>query len=223
MIVTALVPMKGNSERIPNKNLKKFNKFPLYHSIIKSLIKSKRVDKIVVNTDSSKIRNDIIANFSDVHIIERPKNLLGDDVSMNKIIEYDLSVINSDLFIQTHSTNPLLSSTTIDNSISFFINNINKYDSLLSVNKFQSRFYSSEGIPINHSPNELMKTQDLDPIYEENSNFYIFSKKTFFKNMNRIGDNPFFYECDRVESIDIDYLSDFTTAQALSKIFKKND
>jgi CMP-N-acetylneuraminic acid synthetase len=218
IIIAALIPMKANSERVPNKNLRLFNGSPLYHAIVKALIKSKYISNIIVNTDSVAIKKDIENNFPFIKIINRHLSLQGDFVSMNSIIESDISVISADYFIQTHSTNPLLTTATLDSSIEFFLNNSIKYDSVFSVTKLKSRFYWENGDPINHNPKELLRTQDLDPIFEENSNFYIFSKESFQKaGSKRIGLKPLMVEVDKLEAIDIDEIQDFTIAELLYK------
>src|SRR5690606_27083128 len=109
---------KGNSERVPNKNMRDFNGAPLYHAIMKSLLASKHIDKVVINTDSAKISEDAKSTFGDrVVIVDRPVEIQGDMVSMNTIIAYDLGQCDGEHFIQTHSTNPLLRAETIDRAI----------------------------------------------------------------------------------------------------------
>jgi CMP-N-acetylneuraminic acid synthetase len=214
--IVVLLPMKGNSERVPNKNLKIFNSKPLYHSIVNTLLESKYITDIIVNTDSEKIKKNIKESFPQIKIIDRPKEIQGDFISMNKIIANDILKIDSDFFLQTHSTNPLLKVSTIDKAIEEFFKNLKTYDSMFSVNTFQSRFFYKNNKPINHNPLELIRTQDLDPIYEENSNFYIFSRESFIKsNKNRIGMKPNLFPTDKIESIDIDDLNDFKIAESL--------
>lgn len=223
--VTAILPMKGNSERVPNKNLKIFSGKPLYHRVMISLLNSKYIKKIVVNTDSELIKKDIISSFGDKVIIHnRPKEIIGDFVSMNTIIQNDMSKVKSDYYIQTHSTNPLLTTASIDKGIEtmFSISKENKYDSVFSVTKLQTRLYKEGAEALNHNPVELLRTQDLEPLYEENSNFYIFSKDSFYGAGNkRIGLKPVMYEIDKIEAIDIDDLQDFVIAETLYNL--KND
>lgn len=145
--------------------------------MINVLRKSKYISGIYINTDSQNISDDVNRNFPDVHIIDRPEELLGDFVSMNKIIDYDLSQIDSEFFLQTHSTNPLLSVKTLDAAIEYYFNNLDKYDSVFSVTRWQTRLYWEDVSPINHDPKELIRTQDLTPVYEENSNFFFVYKK----------------------------------------------
>jgi CMP-N-acetylneuraminic acid synthetase len=140
---------------------------------------------------------------------------------MNKIIEYDLNNSESDIYIQTHSTSPLLAIKSLDAAIEKMINKATDFDSIFSVTKIQTRFYDKNGNPFNHDPKELLRTQDLEPLFEENSGFYIFTKESF-KNANnkRIGLNPLMFEIDKIEAIDIDEPSDFTIAETLHKLLK---
>ncbi len=222
MNITLLLPMKGNSERVPNKNLKPFNGKPLFHAIINKLITSKYINKVIINTDSDLIAESAINTYKDfVHIHKRPKNIQGDFISMNKIIEYDLNNSNSDIYIQTHSTSPLLSVKSLDSAIEKMINKTTDFDSIFSVTKIKTRFYDKQGVPLNHDPTELIRTQDLEPIFEENSGFYIFTKSSFKNAANkRIGLKPLMFEIDKIEAIDIDDPSDFIIAETLHKLLK---
>jgi len=214
--VTALVPMKGHSERVPNKNLRPFCGRPLCHWTILNLQKSRYVKDIVVNTDSQEIAETIRQNFDRVKIIDRPNEIRGDFVSMNIIIAYDLSQLPGEHFLQTHSTNPLLNAETIDEGIELYFRNLGAYDSLFAVTRHNARFYWSDGSPINHDPQEMLRTQDLPPIFEENSNLYIFSKESFKRSGNRrIGLRPYLFEISKFEAIDIDEEEDFLLAELL--------
>lgn len=218
MKITALLPMKGNSERVPNKNMKSFGGEPLYHAIFKTLAASKFIDYVVINTDSDVIAKDATEAFGEkVKIIDRPEGIQGDFVSMNDIIKYDLSQLPGTHFIQTHSTNPLLLTDTLDEGIQFYFDSIGPdCDSVFSVTRLQARLYDKEAKPINHDPNELRRTQDLEPLFEENSNFYIFSRESFKKaNDKRIGLRPKLFEVNKLEAVDIDEPEDFVLAELL--------
>jgi CMP-N-acetylneuraminic acid synthetase len=227
MKLKALLPMKRTSERVPNKNMRDFNGTPLYHAIMNTLLKSKYIEKVVINTDSEIIAEDAKKNFGEsVIIIDRPKEIQGDNVSMNIIINYDLSKVDGEHFLQTHSTNPLLRVETLNRAIETYFENLDKYDSLFAVTRIQTRFYDKNANPINHNPEELLRTQDLEPLYEENSNFYIFSKESFKNAGNRrIGLKPYIFEVNKLEAVDIDEPEDFILAKILyqnrDKIFKE--
>jgi len=220
--IVALLPMKGTSERVPNKNLKTFNGKPLYHYVMETLLKSKLIDLVVVNTDSALLKSDILLNFKErVQVVDRNINVCGNYVSMNKVLEQDITSINSEIYIQTHSTNPLLKVETIDKAIEkmhFFLKT-KESDSIFAVSKTQKRFYNKDATPMNHNP-EMLVTQHLEPIFEENSCFYLFTKQSFSNTESRIGKNPFMYEIDKVEATDIDEPEDFIIAEALHKLLR---
>lgn len=206
-LVKALVPMKHHSERVKNKNFREIGGRPLFHWILESLSGSKYIDEIIINTDSDLIAGDASKNF-DVTILKRPDYLLGDMVSMAPLTKYDLSQSNGHFFLQTHSTNPLLTTNTINKAIETYFS-LKQHDSLFTVTPLKTRFYWPDGKSINHDPDNLIRTQDLPVIYEENSCIYIFSRKMFDTLGHRLGKNPYMMPIDRIEAIDIDDESDF--------------
>ena len=214
--VTALLPMKGHSERVPSKNTRMFGKDPLFFHILRSLESANFVSEIIVDTDSPKITSLIEQNFPDVVIITRPQHLLGDKVPMTAIIEHDVQYVKTEHFLQTHATNPLLKGDTIDHAIECYFEGLNKgFDSVMGVTKHQTRFYDNNKKPVNHDPDIMLPSQDMLPLYEDNSNFYITSVDDFFKNNNRVGNNPLLIEVPKIESIDIDEEEDFIIAEAV--------
>lgn len=222
MKIVALLPMKGNSERVPNKNLKMFSGKPLYHRVMENLLSSHYINYVVVNTDSEAIKIDISKNFDErVIVIDRPVEIRGDFVSMNKVIECDINNVDADIYLQTHSTNPLLKTKSLNKAIErmVLLQKEGLFDSVFSVTKLQTRLYEIDGKPFNHDPKELLRTQDLEPLYEENSNFYIFTKESFFNSgEKRIGLKPFMFEIDKIEAVDIDEPQDFIIAEAIYKL-----
>lgn len=211
----ALVPMKAHSERVRNKNIRDLHNKPLFYYILETLKKCSRISQVYVDTDSDIIKEMILSDFENVQIIDRPEYLIGDSVSMNEIIGYDLTQIDTDYFLQTHSTNPLLAVGSIENAIDLFINN-KEYDSLFSVTRVLKRYYNSNVEPIHHDIDKLIKTQDLEPLFEENSCIYLFTKQSFEANKNRrIGKNPYMFEINKIESMDIDDEIDFKIVEKI--------
>jgi N-acylneuraminate cytidylyltransferase len=184
---------------------------------MRSLLASKYIEYVVIDTDSRTIADDAKAHFGDsVIILDRPESIQGDLVSMNDIIAYDLSQLDGEHFLQTHSTNPLLRAETIDRAIETYFEGLEDFDSLFGVTKVQTRFYDKDANPVNHNPEELLRTQDLEPLFEENSNFYIFSKTSFESAGNkRIGCKPQIFEVNKLEAVDIDEPEDFKLAELL--------
>jgi len=217
--VAALLPMKAHSERVPNKNIRICAGRSLYHWVAGVLQSSALVEQILIDTDSEIIAADAARHFSKARIIARPADLRGDFVSMNAIIAHDLQQASGEHFLQTHSTNPLLTRETLEQAIAGYFESLARHDSLFSVTRLQSRLYWQTGEPVNHNPAELVRTQDLAPVFEENSNLYIFSKTSFAAAGNRrIGLQPKMFAMNKVEAIDIDEAEDWRLAEALLRL-----
>ncbi|MFZ2095280.1 MAG: acylneuraminate cytidylyltransferase family protein [Anaerolineales bacterium] len=213
--ITALVPMRHHSQRIPGKNFRPLAGQPLFHHIITSLLACVEISQVVVDTDSQPIIQGLRQYFPMVRILERPEHLRGDAISMNEILLYDTSQVESDYYLQTHSTNPLLRSQTISQAIHSYLNKIPEYDTLFSVTRLQVRLWDQHGHAINHDPDILLQTQDLAPVYEENSCLYIFTRQSLVKRLNRLGERPLMFEIDRAEAWDIDEELDFAITEFL--------
>jgi CMP-N-acetylneuraminic acid synthetase len=213
--IVALVPMRHHSERVPGKNFRLFAGRPLYHHIVSSLLAYPLIAEVVIDTDSPVIMEDVAKHFPQVRLIERPEHLRADDTPMNGVLLYDVTQIEANYYLQTHSTNPLLRTETITRAIEMFLHNLPKYDSLFSVTRLQTRLWDVQGRPINHDPGILLRTQDLPPVYEENSNLYIFTRETIEKSRNRIGERPLMFEIGPLEAYDIDKELDFRIAEFL--------
>ena len=213
--LVAILPMKANSERVRGKNFKIFKTKPLYRWVLDKLLALDEVDKVIINTDASEILKQNGLPQSDKIILrERKLELCGDFVSMNKIIQDDINAVDSEKYLMTHTTNPLISQETFSHAISTFEQlDINEFDSLFSVNKYQSRFYDGVAVPLNHDPSNLIRTQDLPPLFEENSCLYMFTRKSFEKTNARIGSKPKLYPTPFFESVDIDDAINWSIAE----------
>jgi CMP-N-acetylneuraminic acid synthetase len=213
--IVALVPMRHESQRVKGKNYRTLAGIPLYHHILSTLLSCQEIQKTVVDTDSPLIIEGIKANFPQVTILERPDRLRDGGIPMNEILLHDVSLVQADFYLQTHSTNPLLKADTISRAINFFTDNFPVYDSLFSVTRWQTRLYDESGAAINHDPDNLLRTQDLPPIFEENSCIYIFTRQTLEERRNRISRRPYLFEIDAEEAWDIDEEIDFKIVDLL--------
>jgi CMP-N-acetylneuraminic acid synthetase len=222
--IVVLLPMKANSVRVSGKNFRNFCGKPLFRWILDTILSIDEISKVVINTDARDILSANGLIESDRIIIrDRKLELCGDNVSMNLVLADDLEHVSSSLYIMTHTTNPLLSANTIREAISKFKEAKIKglADSLFTVDKVQTRFYRADATPVNHDPNNLVPTQDLEPWFEENSNLYIFTSESFLKTEARIGALPTMYENSRFESIDIDTPDDWDFAVAVAKFMQE--
>ena len=215
--VAALVPMRHHSQRVPGKNYRPLAGKPLFHHILNTLKGCQEIDEIVVDTDSPEIMEGIRKDFPGVTLIERPEELRADTVSMNEILLHDTLKVKADLYLQTHSTNPLLEALTISRAIKSLTDNFPTYDSLFGVTRVQTRLWDELTCPINHNPAILLQTQDLPPVFMENSCIYLFTRETLETRRNRLGLRPMMFPIDQSESWDIDEELDFLVVDLLMK------
>jgi CMP-N-acetylneuraminic acid synthetase len=213
--VVALIPMRHHSQRVPGKNYRLLAGKPLYQHIVESLLACPEISQVVVDTDSPPVIEGLRTNFPQVLVLERPKHLRADQTSMNEILAYDTSQVEADLYLQTHSTNPLLRSVTVSRAIQTLLTDYPAYDSLFSVTRIQVRLWDQLGRAINHNPAILIQTQDLPPLYEENSCIYIFNRQNLLRRRNRLGDRPMMFPIEAAEAWDIDEDLDFAITEFL--------
>ena len=217
MKLAALVPMRHHSQRVPGKNYRLLAGKPLFHHIIETLLAVQVIDEIVVDTDSDPVMGGLCKDFPQVKVIDRPAALRADNVPMNDILIYDISQVQADFYLQTHSTNPLLRSETVSRAIQTFLADYPKHDSLFSVTRWQTRLYDQNGKAINHDPSVLIQTQHLPPVYEENSCLYLFTRDNLLKRHHRIGEKPMMFEINADEAWDIDEELDFQICEFLMR------
>jgi CMP-N-acetylneuraminic acid synthetase len=215
--IIALVPMRHHSQRVQGKNYRPLAGRPLFHYIVETLQACPEISQVVVDTDSQPVIEGLSTNFPAVMVLPRPEALRADDVSMNEILAYDTGQVEADFYLQTHSTNPMLCHQTISAAIRKFLASYPAYDSLFSVTRLQRRLWDELGRAINHNPAVLLQTQDLPPVFEENSCLYIFTRTTLMENRNRLGHRPMMFEIATSEAWDIDDELDFTIVDFLMR------
>ena len=223
--IVALLPMKANSERVKGKNFREFNGKPLFRWILDSMLAVEEIDQVVINTDARQIlAENGLTDSNRVLIRDRKPEICGDMVSMNLVLADDVENVDADVYLMTHTTNPLLKSDTIRRALTIFRSALLKgtADSLFTVDKIQTRFYRSDCSPVNHDPANLVRTQDLEPWFEENSNLYIFNRESFAKTNARIGIKPMLFESPKFESIDIDTPEDWNFAVVAASYLLNN-
>jgi CMP-N-acetylneuraminic acid synthetase len=213
--IAAFVPMRHDSERVKGKNYRPLGGRPLYHHIVSSLLACPQIDDVVIDTDSPLITAEAESVFPEVRVLARPEHLLGGDIPMNDVLLNDIEQVEADLYVQTHSTNPLLHTETIQAALDAFLDARALHDSLFTVTPLHTRLWTPEGGAINHDPEVLLRTQDLPPVMEENSCLYVFDAATLRQRGNRIGERPLLYALDPHEACDIDDELDWLLVEAL--------
>ena len=212
--VVAIVPMRHDSERVPGKNYRPLGGRPLFHHIVETLLASPAISRVAIDTDSDVVRDSARAAFPEVDVLERPPHLRDGMIPMNDVLLNDVDRIQGDLYLQTHSTNPLLRTATVTAAVERLLGDPAS-DSLFGVTRLQTRLWNADGTPMNHDRSVLVRTQDLPPVYEENSCLYLFTRDSLERHGSRIGERPILFEIPRDEAWDIDEEVDFRVAEAL--------
>jgi CMP-N-acetylneuraminic acid synthetase len=208
---------------VKGKNYRELAGKPLYQHILTTLNSCTEISKIIVDTDSQVVMDGIKDKFPEIEILIRPEHLRAEDTPMNEVLLHDTRQVEADFYLQTHTTNPLLTANTISTAIQVIRENFPAYDSLFSVTRRQARYWDELGRAINHNPAILLQTQDLPPVYEENSCLYIFTRETLELQRNRIGLRPFMFEIDAEEAWDIDEEIDFKIVDLLMSQMSNNE
>jgi len=215
--IVALVPMRHHSARIPGKNLRLLGGVPLFHHILRTLESVTELAEVVVDTDSEPVRQELRQHFPAVHVLERPRALCGDAVPMTQILHHDASLVEASSYLQTHATNPFLKSETVGRALQRWRQVHDRHDSLFSVSRLQARLWDQAARPINHDAAHLIQTQQLPPVFLENSCLYLFPRELILSRHRRIGERPFLFELDPAEALDIDEARDFALAERLMR------
>jgi CMP-N-acetylneuraminic acid synthetase len=213
----AVVPMRHNSERVPGKNYRLLAGIPLYHHVVRTLASVPEVDLIVVDTDSEFIIDDCGEHFPQVQVLPRPEHLRDGSIAMNDVLLNTLNQVAADVVLQTHSTNPFLKADTVSAALKRFNAPEREFDSVFSVTRLQARLWDAETRPVNHDPSVLLRTQDLAPLFIENSCFFIFTPELLRERGNRIGAHPLMVDMTPMEAVDIDNEEDFSLAAAIAE------
>lgn len=214
----AVVPMKMNNRRLPQKNIKPFtNGKPLCHYILSTLLTVKGIDEVYVYCSNPDIQQFIPKK---VKYLKRSNELDLDTTKMNEVLQSFASDVPADVYIMSHATAPFISKESIEKGLYAVVSG--NYDSAFAAKKLQD-FLWKDGNPLNYELNSIPRTQDLIPIFEETSGFYIYRNDIMTKFKRRIGYRPFIVEVGEIESIDIDEAEDFLIADAIyNHIFLRN-
>jgi len=213
--------MRAGSERIPRKNTKKFSGIDggLCSIKINQLLQCKLINYIFVSTNDQNVID--IANSFDsrkIRIIKRPEELSSSSTSTDDLINYVPEIMPDGHILWTHVTSPFIGPDIYDKIIKTYFNNLKKYDSLMTVTKIQ-KFIWNDTKPINYdrSIEKWPRTQTLEPLWEINSGVFITTRKIYKKHMDRVGVRPYLFELSGDLAFDIDWMSDFTTAEEIYK------
>tara|TARA_E500000178_G_scaffold267163_1_gene264586 strand:- start:6672 stop:7325 length:654 start_codon:yes stop_codon:yes gene_type:complete len=201
----AIIPIKSKSERIPGKNLKKINGVPFYQFLLKKLKKC-NFDEVYIDTDSKQIKE--FAKKNNFYVINRLKRLSTKNANGNDLLNYHFKLIKADYYFQLFVTSPLLSVKSINKCIRKLMTN-KKIDSIFTTKSVYTWFWFKKK-PVNYNPKVLPRSQDSIPVIYETTGLYGIKREALKKYKSRIGKNPFFFEVDDHEALDIDNKKDLS-------------
>ena len=206
MNVSVIVPIKLNSRRLPNKNFLRLGHRPLAYHIFETLVGISEIANVYCFTSHPYVL-DLFPKG--VKLLMRPQYLDGDDIRGNELFRYAIEAIDDEVIILCHATSPFISADSIKTGIDAVLNM--GYDSSFSVQSFQKYCWYDDR-PLNYNPKDMKQTQDIEPLYQETSGFYIFYRKDYLKSNSRVNGNIFKVVVDYKEAVDIDDPSDFGLA-----------
>lgn len=218
MRTVAIVPMKLNNSRLPQKNIKPFtNGKPLCYYILNTLLQIEEIDDVYVYCSNDSIKKYLPDG---VKYLKRSESLDTDHTKMNEVLDAFANDVPADVYVMTHTTAPFISAESISKGLSAVLSGM--HDSSFSAKKLQD-FLWQGGKPFNYELNNIPRTQDLPPLYMETSGFYIYEASVIKDLGRRIGQNPYIVEVDEIEAVDIDENEDFKIADAIYNYFLKNE
>lgn len=212
MSIVAIMPIKLNNERCPGKNTRLLGDKPLLAHELENLKMTGLCDSINVYCSDEAVIPFIPEG---VNFVKRPSFLDLPTSNFNQIFENFMNTVDAEVYVYAHATAPFITVDTMKQCIEAVKSG--EYDSAFCASKIQT-FLWKNGEPLNFDASNLPRTQDLDPIYQETSGVYVFTKEVFKKYGRRIGVNPFIKEVSFKETVDIDNPEDFDLAEALVNI-----
>lgn len=212
MKITAIVPVKKNSSRLPKKNLLPFGNDNLLVHKLKQLKQSELIDDIIVSSDSDKILN--ISSKNGVGVDKRPLKYTLDETPFGDFVEYICKKSNADYILWACVTSPLIDNYDYDEAIRNFMVNQDKYDSIVSLYKFKHYLFNEDG-PLNFKLGSgHVYSQNLPNLYLYTNGINFASRKNMLKWKYNFGKKPYRFFVNQEKAIDIDTYYDYITAKA---------
>lgn len=219
--ITAIIVARSGSVRVPAKSLLKIDGISLIERKILQLKKCKNIDRIVLGSDSDEMLE--IGKKAGAEVVKRPDYYCNEEkASANEMIKNMMELVNTDIVIWTHCTNPFISPETYDNAINTFLGKYDEYDSLLSVVRFQEHLWNDKMQPLNYNPYVLRHTpaRELPVYYFQDGGIFIQPFEQMKNNSYFFGKKPYLFEIPENEFLDINTLFDYKKALVFEQIYK---
>lgn len=212
-MIDAITFIRLKSQRLPFKSIKELDGIPLCNYALKVMNKVPEIGNIIVYASSEELCKYIDPSVR-YTFVRRPESLDSNSATFNTIMDYAINIIDSEYIVYFCVTSPFMKPETISEMINEVIRG--NYDSAFTVKEI-SNFCWFEGKPLNYDPNNVPFTQHLEPVLEETSGLYIFSKELYQQTGRRIGFNPYIRRVGLIEGHDIDYEEDLKIAEYFIK------
>ncbi len=220
MKVSAVVPAKGHSERVSNKNLRKVNGKTLVQRGCEKLLACDNIHKVYIDTEDERIKSSVRPLFSrGLNLLDRPPELANNDIGANEMFVYAMhSIDETDILIHHYCTAPLIKPETIDECINEFVKKQKHYDSFFTVTPVKEYFWTEDGDQMNFDVEELPNSQNLEKLYRETHGLYGIKTQDLIKQQRRVGENPLLVPISKRESFDVDTVEDLEIVRRLVDI-----
>lgn len=221
--VSVFLPVRKGSERISNKNTKRFAQFSggLLELKLWQLLDSFGVDEVIVSTNDEAciaVAEKFVRKSPKIKINVRPDYLSKSDTNLTDLVLYAPKVCNNSHILWTHVTSPFLDAEFYSKVVNIYQETLEKgYDSLMTARNVQSFLWDIEQNEVINKTSGLKwpRTQDLKTYYEIDSGVFLASKEIYSQLEDRVGSKPFILETNTLESFDVDWPDDFVLAQKL--------
>tara|TARA_B100000795_G_scaffold269039_1_gene257329 strand:+ start:1380 stop:2063 length:684 start_codon:yes stop_codon:yes gene_type:complete len=214
--VVALIPLRGGSKSIPNKNIKEIAGKPLCAWTIEAASKSKHINTVYVSTDSEEIKTVVESLNMSVKVLMRPDNISTDEASTESVMNHFMGQVEFDIIVTIQATSPLLTCDDLDQGLEIFFRD--KLNSMLSAVRIKRFFWTEEGSPINYNPLDRPLRQNFSGTMMENGAFYVTDRVTL-KNFNcRLGGKVGVFEMPENTAVEVDEPSDWEIVKNLLKL-----
>ena len=206
------MPIKLKNERCPGKNTRMLGSKPLLQYELDSLKETGLCDEINVFCSDAAV---VPFLPEGVNFLQRPKELDLPKSNFTQIFSCFMAERDADIYVYAHATAPFVTVDTMKQCIEAVKSG--EYDSAFCAVKLLDYLWK-DGKPLNFDATNVPRTQDLEPIYQETSGVYAFTKEVFEKYKRRIGMKPFIKEVSFREAVDIDNPEDFDLAEVMLNV-----
>ncbi|SHE54210.1 acylneuraminate cytidylyltransferase family protein [Dysgonomonas macrotermitis] len=228
MKISAFLPCRAGSERVPHKNTRSFAGIEggLLKMKLRQLIACDSIDEIVLSTNDDEVIR-IAESLSEpkIRIDRRPEHLATSSTSTDDLIKYVPQVIKEGAVLWTHVTSPFIDEELYSKAIDQYKQILSEgdYDSLMSVMALRTFIWNKTGaVNYDRDKEKWPRTQTIEPLFEIDSGIFLADIDIYNNLQDRVGKKPLLFENNDIAAFDIDWEEDFFIAEAIYNQLKKN-